>query len=157
MQYTVEYRYDNDEKKHIICNESALKFKKVKWEYEGKHYNFIYNDTKPYVGFFGNNFILILYLEDSPHFPPPENLVLYNLKKEVIKVIPPPIPIHWKQLSSIFSIGEERIIDGRKYIEVWIGTGHPQDYAQVELRYLDLETFEYHPTENRYNEIFQGR
>lgn len=145
MKYLVEFRYDDDKKEHTICNETALKFKEVKWEYEEKHYNFIYDDAKPYTGFFGDDFILILYLEDSLNFPSPNNLVLYNLKKEIIKVIPPPAP---KQGGSmpITSMGSTEIIDGVKHISVRIDNIGNSWTGNVEIHYLNSETFEYHPT-----------
>lgn len=130
----------------------------VIWNFRGRNFEILRNNEDFIISMnVSQEFILVCYSEDSLNFPAPNNLVLYNLKKEIIKVIPPPVPINWQHPSSIYSIGEEKIIDGRKYIDVWIGFGDPQYYAQVELRYLDLETFEYHPTEYKYNEIFQGR
>lgn len=92
--------------------------------------------------------LLVLYAENIEYnniFPPPNNLVLYNLKKEVIKVIPPPVSKRGGNMP-ITSMGNTKMIDGVKYISVRIDDIGNSWTGNVEIHYLNSETFEYHPT-----------
>ncbi|MDF0720353.1 hypothetical protein P0M11_10135 [Kaistella sp. PBT33-4] len=155
MEYYVEYRYDNDIKENFLQNEIALKFKRVKWKFDDNFYIIEYDESKPYCGYFSDEFILVLFIEDSPIHSHPNNLVLYNLKKEIFKIIQAPKPLHYKgnNLLPISSIGKVKIIDNVKHLLVVISTGG-YDMGFSEFRYLNLETFEYHPTYYEVQELF---
>jgi len=80
---------------------------------------------------------------------------MYNLKKEIIRVIPPPKPINWDKISPIYSIGEIKEIDGENYIATFIDTDNYFSKEKgvkgfIEIRWLNLKTFEYHPTEHSF-------
>ena len=70
-------------------------------------------------------------------------------------MIPPPKPINWDKTSPIYSIGDVKEIDGEKHIAVYIDTDNYFSKEKgvmgfVEVRWLNLKTFEYHPTENTF-------
>jgi len=155
MEYNVEYRYDNDIKENFLQNKVALKFKKVEWKFDDNFYRLEYDEAKPYCGYFSDEYILVLFIEDSLVHPHPNNLLMYNLKKEIIKIIPPPTPINWDKVSPIHGIGEIKKIDGENYISVGISTDNyflkeKGVIGFIEVRWLNLKTFEYHPTENTF-------
>ena len=171
MKYKIKYRHQEDNIGNTISNkfvkmpveiqwifggctyllESKLEFKSILSENEGTKiivsnsiYDFI---TSAYLG---DKYAIVLYsidLQFNKVHPKPNNLILYNLKKEITKIIPPPNPINWKGNPAIFSIGDVEILESREYISVYISEGYFAENV-VEKRYLDLETLEYHPTEN---------
>ena len=123
----------------------------VKWSYEGIDYEFVRND-KDFISFIfvSQEFILVNYYKDSVAFPAPYNLVLYNLKKQMLKTIPPPKPINVKGDLVFSGIGEEKIlINGVEYLKIALGYDSVLEHIR-EFRYLNLETFEFHPTENTF-------
>ncbi len=119
----------------------------VKWSYEGKDYEFVRND-KDFISFIYVNqeFILVCYSEDSKIFPAPYNLVLYNLKKQMLKTIPPPKTKSGNKMD-IKSMGYIKIIDGIKHISVRVDDCYKGGNGYVEIHYLNTQTFEYHPNE----------
>ena len=127
----------------------------VKWGYDNKDYEFIRNNDDDLIIdiFVSQEFILVCYSKESKNHTSPNNLIMYNLKKEIIRVIPPPKPINWDKTSPIYSIGDVKVIDGEKHIAVYIDTDNYFSKEKgvigfVEIRWLNLETFDYHPTEN---------
>lgn len=82
---------------------------------------------------------------NSPQFA--NNLIVYNLEKKIIQIIPPPKPKNWINSDSIYSLGEKKIFEGKEYIAVSIFKSDENDNrsGQEEIHYLNLENFEYHP------------
>lgn len=169
MKYKVIYRYESDNIGNIIeegliecpleirwfCGaneyklESKIRFTSI-LDSEGgskviainSEFDFIY---KVYLS---NKNLLVLYsndLKDNKIFPPPNNLVLYNLEKEVMKIIPTPKSTNGLKMP-ITSMGSIKMIDGIKHISVRIDNTYFDGYGDVEIHYLNTNTFEYHPT-----------
>ena len=122
----------------------------VKWEFENNTFEFLRKDpdfiTHIYVS---QQFILVLYAEEEKyskthHYP--YNLVLYNLKKEVIKVIPPPKPKEVAPGMAVTGLGDISVIEDKKYIRVYMEWGNINDTGYQETHYLDMESFEFHPS-----------
>lgn len=64
----------------------------------------------------------------------------------------PPKPINWNKISPIYSIGEKKEINGENFLATYIDTDN--DFSKekgvigfIEIRWLNLKTLEYHPTE----------
>lgn len=123
----------------------------VKWNYEGTDYEIVGGEDNFISNIFlSQEFIIVCYSKIHPF---PNNTIIYNFRKEIIKIIPPPIPINWDKISPIYSIGESKEINGEQYIAVYIDTDNYFSKEKdvigfVEVRWLNLKTFEYHPTEN---------
>lgn len=140
-------------------NEGLVRsFMYIRWYYKEKMYEFSRedNDERIFLIHVFQEYIIVCYPTEkkfNKSFPSPNNLVLYNLQKEVIQIIPPPKPIsNWKRYSPNENLGGIKIIDGVKHIQVTI---HGYDVPHkpsleyiMEFRFLNLETFQYHPTEH---------
>lgn len=126
----------------------------IKWKMQESDYEIVSNQVNFISRIFAfQDFIMVCYSKNSKDHSFPNNLVIYNLKKEVIRILPPPIPINWDKISPVYSIGEIKEIDGEKYIAVYIDTDNYFSREQgvigfIEIRWLNLNTFEYHPTEH---------
>lgn len=148
IEFNVKYwsTWENNTKPSKIFEGSIFQPAFVNWSFENSHYEFLKNDediiTTIYVS---QEFILVCYSEDSLHYPSPNNLFLYNLKKEVIKVIPPPAPKRGGNMP-ITSMGKTKMIEGVNHISVRIDDIGNSWTGNVEIHYLNSETFEYDPT-----------
>ena len=136
----------------------------LRWYFENTKYEFISNYENFIIDVYtSQEFLIVCYSEDSKIYPHPNNLVVYNLKKEVIKIIEPLKPINefYKELpftslndkEYINQQYQETIINGEKYISVGISK-NDMDFGYAEFRYLNLRTFEFHPT---YYDILKTR
>ncbi len=156
MKFYIKSLYPEDEKKNGLERESGIIEDPIElaWSDNIQKYNFVWTEEdRPAKVFLSDKFILILFYKDSPNSFHPNNLIIFNLKKEIIKVIPPPKPINWDKISPIYSIGEVKEIDGENYIATYVDTDNYFSKEKgvigfVEIRWLNLKTFEYHPTEH---------
>jgi hypothetical protein len=179
MEYKIDYRYEEDNIGDIVSNKKVEKPKKIMWTFEDQTHliesrlefgttrsengemkviviNEIYDLIKS--AYLFDNCLLLLYSDNSKYnnvFPAPDNLILYNLKKEIIKTIETPKPLQYKEnnLLTINSLGEVKIIDNVKHLLVIISTGD-HDSGFSEFRYLNLETFEYNSSYYEIQETF---
>lgn len=126
----------------------------VQWNYKDIDYEIISNEDD-FISkiFLSQEFIIACYSKKSKIHTFPNNVIMYNLKKEIIKVILPPKPLNWDKISPIYSIGEVKEIDGENYIATYVDTDNYFSKEKgvigfIEIRWLNLKTFEYHPTEN---------
>ena len=128
----------------------------VKWNYEDTDYEIIGNEDDFISNvFLFQEFIIVCYSKKSKVHAFPNNVVVYNFRKEIIKIVLPPKPINWNKISPIYSIGEIKEINGENYLATYIDTDN--DFSKekgvigfIEIRWLNLKTFEYHPTEHSF-------
>jgi len=158
MEYKITYQdeYYNQHYPKIVCNVNILHPLEISWQHENKVFSLL-SSPEDYIGnaYLANNFLLVRYTDRSvsPHFA--SNLIVYNLNKEIIHIIPPPKPKKWENSNSVYSLGNKKNIDGQEYIAVSIFKADYNDNrsGQEEIHYLNLENFEYHPSyfENYYD------
>lgn len=158
MKFNIKYLYPEDVKEYELEKEDGIIENPIElsWLYNSLRYSFEWTEEeRPYRVLLSNEFILILFYKDSSIHPQPNNLILYNLKKEIIKIIETPKPLQFKGNNQlpISSIGNVRIIDNVKHLLVVISVGI-YDIGFSEFRYLNLETFEYHSTYYEIQELF---
>jgi len=201
--FDVKCRYENPNNFKSVHPPAIIKFpEEISWTFDSKKYSIHshieyktervgfnkwirksinnYHDLIRYAYLLHEN-ILVLYSainELNRLYPPPNNLILYNLKKEVVKVIENPTikkveeqrakdiasakPLtFWDKLfgnkpiekeyyvSPFLSIWGIKEIEGRKYIQV--NLEEIPSYTWYTY-YLDAETFEFHPKYYDYNE-----
>jgi hypothetical protein len=95
------------------------------------------------------NKIAVVWYGDS-RYPPPTNLVIYNVDATVHKLIAAPEILKFKNgiRGKFANFRGLKIIDNYQYLIVNIYTGSNAGRAGdlMELRALDLETGEFHPT-----------
>lgn len=151
--FNIEYIWDyyNKTKPINIFEGCINKFTFIKWSYENENYKILRNDKNfAEYSFVSQNFIIVLYNwkeKCSPTFHYPNNLVVYNLKKEIIKIIEPPKPKieRYKDLPfTQFWLFEN--IDNIKHLGIVVGEWDDEEVTHSEIRYLNLETLEFHPT-----------
>lgn len=154
--FTVKYNstWDNENSPLQLSEGKIDRPLYIKWIKQDVDYEIISNEIDFISSVFAfQDFIVVCYSKDSKDHGFPNNLVIYNLKKEIIKIIHPPIPINWNKISPIYSIGEIKEIETEQYISVYIDTDNYFSKEKgvigfVEIRWLNLKTFEYHPTEH---------
>ncbi len=141
--------YENNNKPPIIEEGTVFHPQSVKWIYENNTYEFVRNDKDVILNIYvSQKFILVYYDDSSTTFPAPYNLVLYNLKKQMLKTITSPQSINVEgSLPYIGVSGEKLMIDGVEHMKIALGYDSGPERIR-EFRYLNLETFEFHPTEN---------
>lgn len=150
MKYNIVYQseYDNKHYPKIVSNTNVLHPLEISWHHENKILTLL-SSKEDYIGnaYLSDAFILIRYAKNSnsPQFA--NNLIVYNLEKKIIQIIPPPKPKNWINSDSIYSLGEKKIFEGKEYIAVSIFKSDENDNrsGQEEIHYLNLENFEYHP------------
>lgn len=148
--------WDNDNKPLQLSEGSILHLLFVKWSYGDNDYEFTKEKDNSIVSVYVNQkFVLVYYYKDSDPFSYKNNLVLYNLKKEIINTVKAPKlkseeTKRYNRNSKVSGIGDVIEYEDRKYIEVIIEPDFPEEYDKGEYYYeiqlLDLQTFEYHPT-----------
>jgi hypothetical protein len=151
--FYIDYIWDYyNETKPVKIYEGIIdKFKTITWNYEGKNSKILNKDPDfTQYTFVSQNYIIVLYdesIEYSKTFHHPNNLVIYNLKKEIIRIIKPPKPIIYKYKDLPFTqfYGIE-IVDSVKHLAVFVGEWNDEEVTHSEIRYLNLVTFEFHPT-----------
>lgn len=158
MKFYIKSLYPEDEKKNGFEKENGIIEDPIElsWSDNIHKYNFEWSENeRPAKIFLSSEYILILFYKNSTIHPHPNNLVIYNLKKEIVKIILPPKPINWNKISPIYSIGDIKEIDGENFLATYIDTDN--DFSKekevigfIEIRWLNLKTFEYHPTENTF-------
>ncbi|WP_027383054.1 hypothetical protein [Epilithonimonas caeni] len=158
MKFYIKSLYPEDEKKNRLERENGIIEDPIElsWFDDFQKYCLEWSEQeRPSKIFLSDKFILVLFYKDSNTCPYPNNLVRYNLKKEVIGIIQTPKPLQYKgnNLLLISSIGKVKIIDNVEHLSVVISTGD-YDMGFSEFRYLNLETFEYHPTYYEIQELF---
>jgi hypothetical protein len=153
MNYQVECRNKNCESE--INKNLFDKPQKIKWIKDGIDYELLSTEQN-YIRdvYLQDDYLIVLYFGDSINFPHPQNLVVYNLNKEIIKIINTP------KLKSIearrFTGKEERrfieaitgyVVDyeDKKYIKIAVGPNVPVEHY-FEFQLLNLKTFEFHPS-----------
>ena len=158
MEYKVIYRdeYYNQHYPKIVCNTNILHPLEISWHYENKIFS-LFSSPEDYIGnaYVSDNFLLVRYTDRSSSLHFANNLIVYNLNKEIIHIIPSPKPKKWSNSNSIYSLGDKKIIEGKEHIAVSIFKADYSDNrsGQEEIHYLNLENFEYHPSyfENYYD------
>lgn len=149
MKYNIVYQseYDNKHYPKIVANTNVLHPLEISWHHENKTLTLL-SSKEDYIGnaYLSDAFILIRYAKNSnsPQFA--NNLIVYNLEKKIIQIIPPPKPKNWINSDLIYSLGEKKIFGGKEYITVSIFKSDETDSSsgQEEIHYLNLENFEYH-------------
>ncbi|SEW41741.1 hypothetical protein SAMN05421841_2864 [Chryseobacterium wanjuense] len=151
MEYKVIYRdeYYNQHYPKIVSNVNILHPLEISWHYENKIFSLL-SSSDDYIGnaYVSDNFLIIRYTENSNTLHFANNLIVYNLNKEIIHIIPPPKPKKWSKSNSIYSLGDKKIIEGKEHIAVSIFKADYNDNhsGQEEIHYLNLENLEYHPS-----------
>ena len=156
VEFNLKYHspWDNNNKPLTITEGVISGLLYVKWNYEGIDHELIHDkDNNISSLYISQKFIIVCYSSKSINNTFPNNLVMYNLKKEIIKRIPPPVPINWDRISPVHGMGEIEELDGEKYLSVGILTDNyfindGNLMGLIEIRWLNLNTFEYHPTKN---------
>ncbi|WPO82963.1 hypothetical protein SD427_01080 [Chryseobacterium sp. JJR-5R] len=158
MKFYIKSLYPEDEKKNGFEKENGIIEDPIElsWSVNIHKYSFEWSEKeRPAKIFLSPEYILILFYKNSIIHPHPNNLVMYNLKKEIVRIVLPPKPINWNKISPIYSIGEIKEIDGENFLATYIDTDN--DFSKekgvmgfIEIRWLNLKTFEYHPTENTF-------
>jgi hypothetical protein len=159
--FHIKYISDWDNKnKSLKIEEGIVKdASQIHWDFECKKY-FINRrdpDFTQYT-FISQNYIIVLYDESeeySPSFHHPQNLIVYNIKKEIIKIIKPPEPIIRKFKELPFTqFGHIETFNKVQYLELYVGEWNDEEVTHSEIRYLNLETFDFHPTNYEIRDTF---
>jgi len=149
MKYTLSYFYSDIERiygKHKECGVVEVP-KRIEWDFEGTPYYLEWNKTdKPLYILLEDTFLLALFSSKNPIHPHPNNLVLYNLKKEVVKIIAPPKAKGSKCELPIIGISDIKVINEEHFIPVHIASGDSAEEFYQETHFLDLVNFEFHST-----------
>lgn len=180
MKFEIEYRYTSYENITPLETGIISRPKKIHWIYEGKSYSIeskletktilgnnggtvsvIANGIYDYIreAYLSTNFIILLYSDSIKYnkiYPHPNNIVIYNLKKEIIKIITKPELINKfpnGEQGTMYSIKEPIEFESSIYIPVYIGYSIRDFKNYIETRYLNVETWVFHPTKNEYMEI----
>lgn len=149
-KFSIKYDTDIYNKIHPLQVETGCIIKPlyIQWKYEGNDYSFSAHGDQPVASIYlCQDFILVQYARNEKL---PEHLFLYNLRKEVIKLIKTPELISretrkYAAKGCIEALGNTIYYGGKKYLKVSIGPSISEEHY-FEQQLLDLTTFSFHPT-----------
>lgn len=108
VKYSSTWDNENNPLQHLEGNINRPLY--LKWNYDDIDYEIVCSEDNFISNIFlSQEFIIVCYSKKSKIHTFPNNVIMYNLRKEVIKTIPPPKPINWDKIfSNLFNRRSKR-------------------------------------------------